>query len=203
MPFLIADTPYTYCLVRREFLRDQQDGHGEYEEACIFGFTGLEGRLPAFSVMMRNGAQFARMPLTAIAERESERLDAHVVCMWDSLSYTFAVHTYSYLHTLRADVFCGDGVQRGGRYLWTVDWCQSDYSELPDQHKCHHAFWLDGGQMAMMPNNRVRWHEPSWVRPFTERPDYLVQTREWTTERDRAVVDAERMFYRKQGETDQ
>ena len=51
-----------------------------------------------------------------------------------------------------------------------------------------------------MPNNRLRWHEPSFVVPFVERPDYLVQTREWTTERQRALVDAGRMFYRQDGE---
>lgn len=200
MPFLVADTPYTYCLVRKEFLRDLKDGHGDYVEACVFGVTALEGRLPAFQVMLRDGAQFARLPLVALCKQPCEYLEPPVVCLWDSLSYTVAVHRYAYLTTLVADVFCGDGVERRGEYLFTLDWCQSDYSEMPDQHKCHHVFWLADGQMAAMPNNRLRWHEPSWVKPFTERPDYLVQTREWTTERSRAVVDAERMFYRQDGE---
>jgi len=201
MPYLVADTPYTYCLVRREFVRDGQDGHGEYVEGCIFGVTALEGRLPAFQVMLRDGAQFARLPLVAFCEKPSEYLEPPVVCLWDSLSYTVAVHQYAYLATLVADVFCGDGVERRGKYLFTLDWAESDYSEMPDQHKCHHLFWLDSGQLVAMPNNRVRWHEPSWVRPFTARPDYLVQTRVWTTERLRAVADGDRMFYRVDGES--
>ncbi len=200
MPFLVADTPYTYCLVRKEFLRNLEDGHDEYVEACVFGVTALEGRLPAFQVMLRDGAQFARLPLVALCKQPCEYLEPPVVCLWDSLSYTVAVHRYAYLTTLVADVFCGDGVERRGEYLFTLDWAQSDYSEMPDQHKCHHLFWLADGQMAAMPNNRLRWHEPSWVKPFKDRPDYLVQTREWTTERSRAVVDAERMFYRQDGE---
>ena len=169
-------------------------------EACAFGFTALEGRLPAFQVMLRDGAQFARLPLTALASGPCEALPATTVCLWDSLSYTCSVHRYAYLTTLVADVFCGDGQERRGRYLFTVDWCQSDYSEMPDQHKCHHFLWLESGQMAAMPNNRLRWHEPSWVKPFTERPDYLVQTTEWTTEREKALQDGNRMYYRREGE---
>ena len=177
MPYLVADTPYTYCLVRREFLRDGQDGHGEYVEGCIFGVTALEGRLPAFQVMLRDGAQFARLPLVAFCEKPSAYLEPPVVCLWDSLSYSVAVHQYSYLTTLVADVFCGDGVERRGKYLFTLDWAESDYAEMPDRH------------------------EPSWVQPFLERPDYLVQTRTWTTERLRAVADGDRMFYRQDGES--
>lgn len=201
MPYLVADTPYLYCLVRREFLRDGQDGHGEYVEGCIFGVTALEGRLPAFQAMLKDGAQFARLPLVAFCEKPSAYLEPPVVCLWDSLSYTVAAHQYSYLTTLVADVFCGDGVERRGKYLFTLDWAESDYAEMPDQHKCHHLFWLDSGQMAGMPNNRVRWHEPSWVQPFVRRPDYLVQTRTWTTERLRSVADGNRMFYRQDGES--
>jgi hypothetical protein len=193
--FLVADTPYTYCLVRREFLRDLKDGHGEYVEACIFGLTAVEGRLPSFQVMLKDGAQFARLPLVALCTKPCDYLEPAVVCLWDCLSYTAAVHQYSYLTTLVADVFCGDGLERRGKYLFTLDWCQSDYSEMPDQHKCHHVFWLESGQMAAMPNNRLRWHEPSWVKPFDERPDYLVQTRVWTAERDRALLDGKSMYY--------
>lgn len=198
--YLIADVPYTYCLARAEFLRDDKAGHGDYEECCIFGVTALEGRLPSFQAMMKNGAQWARLPLHAFCTKECEPLPATALAMWDCLSYHVAVHEYRYLSTLACDVFCSDGVTRRGEYRLTLDWAESVYSETPDQHKCHHVVALESGHFAAMPNNRIRWHEPSWIKPFTDRPDYRVQTREFVAERERALRDAELMFYRAEGE---
>ena len=57
---------------------------------------------------------------------------------------------------------------------------------------------LDNGQIALQPNNRIKWSEPSFVtKPFPEKPDYLVNKdyyncegfEKWSTE------DSERMFY--------
>ncbi len=194
--YLIADAPFTYALVRAEFLRDDKAGHGEFEECCIFGVTALEGRLPAFQAMMRNGAQWARLPVHAFCTKSCEPLPATALVMWDCLSYHVAVHAYGYLQTLACDVFCGDGETRAGTYLFTLDWAESAYSETTDQHKCHHVIALESGQIAAMPNNRIRWREPSWIRPFTERPDYRVQTREFVAERDRALLESDLMFYR-------
>lgn len=201
MPYLITDIPLTYALARREFLRDQRDGHGEYEEACLFGVTAIEGRVPAFSAMMRNGAQWARLPLHAFATKPCDPLPLSALCLWDCLSYHVTAHAYRYLQTLRCDVFCGDGITRPGTYLFTLDWSESDYSEMPDQHKCHHVIELDSGHIAAMPNNRLRWHEPSWIKPFNDRPDYLVQTAAYSAEREKAVRDADRMFYTMEGES--
>lgn len=200
MPYLIADIPYTYCLVRSEFLRDDKEGHGEFEDACIFGVTALEGRLPSFQAMMKNGAQWARLPLHAFCTKECEPLPASTLVLWDCLSYKIAVHEYRYLSTLVCDVFCGDGQMRRGTYMFTLDWAESDYSETPDQHKSHHVIELESGHIAAMPNNRIRWHEPSWIKPFESPPDYKVQTRTFTAERERALKDGERMFYRQEGE---
>jgi hypothetical protein len=52
--------------------------------------------------------------------------------------------------------------------------------------------------MALQPNNRIKWSEPSFVtKPFPEKPEYLVcnefynveDYEKWQTE------DSERMFY--------
>ncbi len=200
MAYLVTDVPYTYLKVRAEFLHDDQSGHGEYEDACLFGLTALEGRLPSFQVMLKNGAQWARLPLHAFVTEPCDPLPASALCLWDCLSYRVAVHPYRYLETLTCDVFCGDGVMRQGEYLWTLDWAESDYSETPDQHKCHHVIALTTGHLAAMPNNRLRWHEPSWIKPFDTPPRYRVQTRVFTAERERALRDGDLMFYRVEGE---
>lgn len=203
MAHLIADAPFTYCLVRDEFLYDQDlERVGQYTEACIIGVVALEGRAPMFTAMLRNGALWARLPLHAFCFEPAAALPLYTLCLWDCLSYDVTVHEYAYLGTLRADVFCGDGQIRSGAYLFTLDWCKSPYSEMADQHKQHHLIRLDDGQIAAMPGNRLRWHEPSWVKPFTEKPGYKVVTSIWTTERDKAVVDADRWAYGVQADAD-
>ena len=38
---------------------------------------------------------------------------------------------------------------------------------------------LENGQIALQPNNRIKWSEPSFVtKDFPEKPDYLVN-KEW------------------------
>ena len=91
-----------------------------------------------------------------------------------------------------------------GRYYATINWGSNDantdltLSESPDEHKSHHIILLDNGQIALQPNNRIKWSEPSFVtKPFPERPDYLVNKDyyncesfdKWHTE------DSDRMFY--------
>jgi hypothetical protein len=195
---LVSDVPITYCLVRNEFLYDFQRGHGDYTECALIGVVALEGRAPMFTAMLRNGAIWARLPIHAFCFKPCGFIPLTAICMWDCLSYDVTVHQYAYLQTLRADVFCD--VPRGGEYLFTLDWCKSDYSEMPDQHKQHHVFRLDEGQMAAMPGNRLRWHEPSWIRPYEERPDYLVNTHQFTVERERVLVNSESQFYSVDGE---
>jgi len=148
-----------------------------------------------FTAMLRNGALWARLPLHAFTFSEGDALPLSTLCLWDCLSYDVTVHQYDYLTSLRADVFCGDGVMRSGEYLFTWDWCKSNYSEMPDQHKQHHFIKLDTGHIAAMPGNRLRWHEPSWIKPFNDRPTYKVITDTWTTEREKALVDSDRWAY--------
>lgn len=200
MSHLVADAPFTYCLVRNEFLYNQKRGHGEYTEACIIGVVALEGRAPMFTAMLRNGAIWARLPIHAFCFEPCEPLPLSTLCLWDSLSYDVTVHQYAYLQTLRADVYLGDGDRRGGEYMFTLDWCKSSYSEMPDQHKQHHVFRLDSGQIAAMPGNRLRWYEPSWIKPYEGRPDYLVNTHEFTTEREKALINGDLQFYIVEGE---
>lgn len=201
MGFIVADTPYTYCLVRAEFLRDLQSGHGDYERCQIIGVTALEGRLPCFTVLIENGAMWTRLPIHAFVTKPCDPLPAHALCIWDSLSYWVSCHAYKALGTLVCDAKCGDGEMRRGTYLFTLDWAMSDHSEMPDQHKCHHIIAHESGHIGAYPNNRLRWHEPSWIKPFDKPPDYKVQTTEWTAERDRVLADGTTYFYAKQGES--
>src|SRR5690606_8048042 len=108
-----------------------------------------------------------------------------------------AVHQYRYLSTLRVDVWPRGAEPFGekGTYLFTLDWAEGDYPEMPDQHKQHHVIALDSGHICAMPGNRLRWHEPSWIKPFKEIPPYRVQTREFVAEREIPVKDGDFVTY--------
>jgi len=190
--YLITDVPFTYCLVRDEFLQDDQAGHGEYTEACIIGAVALEGRVPAFTAMLRNGSLWARLPLHAFVMQPCEPRPLAELVYWDALSYHMAAHQYRFLSTLRVDVWirgAAEPFNERGSYLFTLDWAEADYPEMSDQHKQHHLIALDSGHICAMPGNRLRWHEPSWIKPFTDVPPYRVQTREFVAEREIPIKD--------------
>ena len=56
------------------------------------------------------------------------------------------------------------------------------FSEAPGQHKCGHFIKLDNGNYAIQPNNRLKFHEPS----FCTKPDAIIQrkihTHIWSVE---------------------
>jgi hypothetical protein len=150
MAYLIEDAPYTYCLVRDEFLHNFESGHGEYTEACIIGVVALDGRVPMFTVMLRNGAIWARLPLHALVTQPCGFRPLTELVYWDCLSYHVAVHKYAYLTSLRVDVWPRghQPFQERGSYLFTLDWAEGDYPEMPDQHKQHHIIALDSGHIC-------------------------------------------------------
>ena len=71
-------------------------------------------------------------------------------------------------------------------YNWAGDTNENSdltLSETPHEHKSHHIILLHNGNIALQPNNRVRWIEPSFTtKDFPERPDYKVCTQTFNAE---------------------
>jgi hypothetical protein len=67
-----------------------------------------------------------------------------------------------------------DGENIPAQYWFTLDHTDNGFSLSPTQHKCFHLLkCCDGsGQIAAMPNNRIKWHDPSFVQG--EIPQYKV-----------------------------
>jgi hypothetical protein len=66
-----------------------------------------------------------------------------------------------FLRNHRVEAYCRDKVLRSGVYLFSVFWANGGWSEIPDQSKDHHIIALDSGQWVAMPNNKLRWIDPS------------------------------------------
>lgn len=205
MAYLNEDTPIFYCKIRAEYLYDLQAHHGAYEHVAVFGMSSVCGRALGFHVLTEQGAQIARLPISALVHKEHDpHLPLHYLQLWDSFSYDFTVTKFSYLDLMRCKVILRDRQIIEGSYQFTVDWCGNNDSEDPGEggHKNAHVIALDCGCYAAQPNNRIIWHEPSFitnpVRPEKgERPEYLTNSHVWKCEIDNkwTAEDSYKMFY--------
>ena len=164
MTFLV-DTPYTACYVRNEFFFDETSGHGEFTEGYVFGFRAEPGCVPLFQVMLENGAQWARVPVHMICSKPCDILPLELSVWWDSYSRNCTVHEFEFLRGHTVKCYGRDKLIRNGNYLFTIDWAEGGWSEIPDQHKNHHVIALETGQWIAYPNNRLVWTDPSWIKP--------------------------------------
>ena len=102
MAYLNVNIPATYAQIRREFLYDLKDHHGEVEDCIIFGLASITGRALLFHTIMENGAVFYRLPIHAFIQRgfkvedvPRRRLDE--LELWNCFSYFPAITTYDIL----------------------------------------------------------------------------------------------------------
>lgn len=181
MSEIIAPTPITPCVVRNEFLFDQEEGEGDFTPGYIFGFRAAPARIPAFQVMLENGAQWANVPIHMLATKACERLAPRVCSWWDCFSSTFTIAEFPLLKSLRCSARGVDGQDREGNYLFTVDWTGL-WADIPDQHKQHHVIALKAGQIIAYPNNKVRWLDESYVDEKTQFPRYRPNSHAWSVE---------------------
>ena len=56
MAYLNANIPVMYSQIRREYLYDLEEHHGEVEDCIIFGLASITGRPILFHAIMENGA---------------------------------------------------------------------------------------------------------------------------------------------------
>jgi hypothetical protein len=190
---LNADVPggHFYCLVRREYLHNLEAHHGEFEEAAVFGVCSVPNRGLTFHVLLKSGAQFARVPLHALAwKSDAPPRPLHVLQTWDCFGYQFSAHRYAHLDQRECCAYLKHGERADGVYLFTVDWLENGYSDTPDQHKCAHVLKLDDGNFAALPNNRILWRDASFIEWPEGRPTYRTNTHIWYAEEEDGQIDA-------------
>ena len=206
MAYLNANTPTLYCKVRKEFLYDLKQHHGESEDCVIFGLASIPGRSVLFHCMLPNGAVFYRLPISAFFQKSYDRTEVpdmslNALELWDCFSYYPSVHQFDFLNGIKGKYLGKDKKFYHGNYLFTVDWAHpennilnTEHSEIPDEHKCGHVLELDNGNYAIQPNNRILWNASNFTTK-NNWPDYLVQTTEWSVEGDFNTEDTDKMFY--------
>lgn len=196
--------------VRNEYMYQHTKGFGEFTEAVIVSVRCMPGQAALFQVLLNNGVVRDKLPSHALMTKpESPKPDLpfHYLQIWNCFSYNFSVLHISYTYDTKVSVFMKDRKWYDGNYYATINWGANDLNtdlslaEDPIEHKSHHIILLNNGQIALQPNNRIKWFEPSFVtKAFPEKPDYLVNKdyyncegyEKWSTE------DNNKMYYANQ-----
>lgn len=202
MAELNVDVPVTYCSLRAEYLYNLKKGHGTLVPCAVFACSSVSGRAIGFHCMLDNGALIYRLPISAFVHKpDAPELPLDYLELWDCLSPYVVSIEYGFLRAMSCDVVLKDRTVAPGIYCFTLDWYGSDIADNPGEggHKCAHVIALDSGCYAAQPNNRIRWHEPSFITaPFPEKPDYETNNLVWSVENKgpRWKTEAsDRMFY--------
>jgi hypothetical protein len=143
------------------------DGSKEIEPCVVIGVTSIPSRALHFSVLCESGAQWARIPIHKLYHVRPVR-EPHPITnlqMWDCHDWNFSVTTYEYLREMNCHYLDREGNKIPASYWFTLDHTDNGFSQYPSEHKCYHLLkLLDGsGQIAGQPNNRIIWHDDSFV----------------------------------------
>ena len=178
---------------------DNENLKGKYYPVVAFGVHSLPPYVMMFHVMTNFGMVRGRVPVHALFHKEpTKEIPFDYLQLWGVFNEKVTYVEFEYLKGLRCQVMLKDKSVEWGTYVGTFDWWGNGFSNEPSQYKCGHMIFFDTGHIAIQPNNRIKWSEPSFVtKPFPEKPDYMVNTEyfnsegyeKWNTE------DSQAMFY--------
>ena len=192
MAYLQSNIPHFKCWVRREYTHNHEKYHGEFLHAMAVAVTTMPCRSLSFQVIftgleegseenVHGGAMWARMPITALVgdfdfEGWPEPMPTYLAQPWDCASHHHAVYQINraqpcpWIAKIGSDFF-------PAKYLFTVDYTESEIADDPAQHKQSHVLQLlDAGEwtgnIVALPNNRVRVTHPAWFAVGEGAPDF-------------------------------
>jgi hypothetical protein len=208
---LIANLPPIKCFIRREFLYDFQEGHGEYEPCTWISLKSIAGEAFRIESYLYNyGALYDKLPLHAYVWRtdvkESELLPLDFLQIWDCMSYDIAILQKSHISGMRCRFLNKNKEWTWGVYMFTVDNCFPDsnildvgLSEDIEDHKSFNFIQCDNGQFAAQPNNRLIVLEPSSNPETLKFPNFKVATKKWSVESESkwSLGDTDTVMYTK------
>jgi hypothetical protein len=200
MATLINNLPPQKVWVRKEYLRDLRNGHGDYVLGYWVSVKSLPGRCFYFETFLPEyGALYDKLPISAFLAWDSDsphkprELDVDLpleeLQFWNCFSYDITLLEKNLTYTMGWEVRTKTHGSVAGDYLFTIDSFNGDrsradisFSETPDEHKSFNIIELQNGQYAAYPNNRCRIVDPSLSPETLKTPDFLVSTRYFNVE---------------------
>ena len=183
MAYLTASLPkHLYGWVHKRFLTNLQlDG---WERCIIHAVSCRPAQALTFTVLLESGAQYRGIPIHGLvlgqdpnqALPELQPLTCHQV--WGCFGTEFHVVDMTFCEHLPCEWRDASGQVHQGRGLgWALEFHGDGYSHAPQQDKSFNMLVSTQGQLAAMPNNRIRWWENSftdWSLPIQLRVNHQV-----------------------------
>ena len=193
MSTLITNLPSTKVYVRKEYLRDLNDGFGEFVEGVWVSAKSIPGRAFYFETYLPEyGALFDKLPISAFVsspETPDPDLDLPNLQFWNCMDYGIANICKQFVGSMEWEVRTRHFGTLKGEYLCTLDNYHSDpdvvdysTSEVPQEHKSFNLIELENGQYALYPNNRCRVYDISLTPQEAKIPDFKVSTEYYQVE---------------------
>ena len=173
MSFLVANLPLEPVWVRKEFLYNQKQGHGEFMRGYWISVKAQKHRALLFETLLENGALYDKLPIEAfVHDREGNcRHKQADLALWDIDAWHITTIVKDGLRHLDAKVKINNELVNGS-YVCTVDQADADgalmptCASVPEQHKSQNILQLEdgSGQYCSMPNNRILWTDHSLTK---------------------------------------
>lgn len=187
MSQLIINLPSRHVWVRKEYLRDLQDGFGEFVEGVWVSAKSIPGRVFYFETYLPEyGAMYDKLPISAFLSRPETPdpdLDLPNLQFWNCMDYGVRCLQKHFIGSMDIEVHSRNFGSLRGQYCFTLDNYHPDpdttdynVSEVPDEHKSHNCIELENGQFALYPNNRTRLYDLSLTPENPKTPDFKVST---------------------------
>ena len=193
MSELICNMPAEDVWVRREYLRDLKDGHGEFVRGVWVSCKSIPGRAFYFETYLPEyGALFDKLPISAFVSRPevpNPDLPLNNLQFWNCMDYGVVAIYKQFIGSMDFQVLSRDHGTLTGSYICTIDNYHADAngidystSEIPAEHKSHNLLQLENGQFCLYPNNRMRIFDNSLTPQEPLDPDFKVSTIEYQVE---------------------
>jgi hypothetical protein len=212
MPSLIVNVPAVNVWVRKEYLRDHIDGHGEFVKGIWISIKSIPGRALYFETYLPDyGALYDKLPISAFIARGNDseiptlpKPDMSLVDLqfWNCMDYQVTVLEKFFISSMDVEVRTRNHGVQYGTYLFTLDNYHGDnniadcsVSEIPQEHKSFNVIEMENTQYCVYPNNRLRFLDVSLTPDKPLIPDFKVSTKYYQVENDTG--------YRRLGDTDE
>jgi hypothetical protein len=191
MAFLTHNLPPVEVFVKKEYLYDLKEGHGELTSGIWISVKSVEGKALYFETLLTQyGALYDKLPISAFVWKENAEgnLPLDHLQIWDCFDYDITVIKKPLLGD--CEFFAKDKQLYAGEYMFTIDSCHRDrstlnqnFSEHDPEHKSFNVIKLNNGQFAAQPNNRIIWSDQSLIPSKKNIPDFKVCTQNYCVEK--------------------
>ena len=193
MSALLANLPNTKVYVRKEYLMDHKNGHGEFVEGHWVTVKSMPGRAFYFETYLPEyAALYDKLPISAFVSQPNKPdpdLPLQDLQFWNAMDYGVTAICKQFIGSMDFEILTRSHQVMHGTYLFTLDnYHESadeiDYStsEIPEEHKSFNILELDNGQYAAYPNNRMRVYDNSLTPKQPKNPDFKVSTQFYQVE---------------------